>query len=110
MAAPHVRVGNKVIVAGDPMVHVVGWENYRSFDTACSLIIEDYQPDYYEELLDVDADAMRARGNNHDDLPFHRNHPALQLQVASDDVPITCVQCMCARPADQRDVFSDVDE
>lgn len=106
-----VKVGNKVIVAGDPMTHVVRWEDYRSFDTRCGLIIEDYQPAYYYKLLDTDARKYDPRAT-----PAYRvsedatsKHPALQLQVAPDDAPITCVQCLCARLVDQRDVFDDVD-
>jgi hypothetical protein len=113
---PHVEVGDRVVVSGDPMTHVVSWTNHRSWDAACGLIIEDYQPDYYQSLLDIDDSPMYMPGHpeyrDPDDIDYSVNHPALALQVAPDDAPITCLQCLFSmwRPPDQRDVFSDVDE
>jgi hypothetical protein len=97
----HVEVGDRVRVANDGLVHVVGWTNHRSWDAVCENIIEDYQPDYYQGLLEA-----------HEPMP--KDDPALLLQRASDDVPTTCVLCLARqfsyRPPDQRDVFDDVDE
>jgi hypothetical protein len=87
VAAPrppiHVEVGDRVI-PDDGLVHVVGWTNHRSWDAVCENIVEDYQPDYYQALLDVD-DAQLDKES------------ALRLQRASDDAPITCVLCLRAQ-------------
>jgi len=103
MSALHVEVGQKVVVHGDPRTHVVSWTSHRAWDSVCEHIIEDYQPDYYTQLLEADRDAMERRryaphpypeDTDLGDKDTHTEHPALQLQVAPDDAPITCLVCL----------------
>ena len=112
MTTLRVHQGDKVIVYGDPLVHIVFWENYRSWDSNCGMVVEDYQPGYYFELLDIDEEAMSNRLGVEPE-PYRNNHPALKLQVAPDDAIVTCILCWVTTwpgPLDQRDVFDDVDE
>lgn len=108
MTAIHVEVGDRVLVPNDGLVHIVHWTNDRTWDSKCSLIIEGYQPDYYEELLRLDRDAMEKRHG----LNFAGGrHVELELQRASDGAPTTCIQCLATTWGfDPRDPFSDVDE
>lgn len=101
MTALHVEVGDKVIVVGDPMTHVVCWANTRSWDTECGLIVENYQPDYYQSLLEVDYPAMENRlppeqrgYRGPEGQDFRAQHPALGLRRAPDDALITCLLCL----------------
>ena len=102
MRAPHVEQGDHVLVLG--LVHIVGWADHRSWDSVCARIVDDYQPDYYQQLFTFDIPV--------DDSLDLVCPTALQLQMASDDALITCIVCLCAQwyPPDQRDAFSDVDE
>lgn len=82
MTAPHVESGGKVVVHGDPRVHVVAWSSFRSWEAACMGIGERWQPDYYA--------ATHARSNT----PLDTNDAALQLHAAPDDAIVTCVGCL----------------
>ena len=82
MIATHVESGDKVVVHGDPRVHVVSWSNFRAWEAYCNDIVENWQPDYIVTLL---ADSDRSLVDN---------YTALQLQAAPDDAPVTCVGCL----------------
>lgn len=82
MIATHVKSGDKVVVHGDPRVHVVSWSNLRAWEAYCIDIVENWQPDYFRTML---ADSDRS--------PVV-NYAALQLHVAPDDALVTCVGCL----------------
>jgi hypothetical protein len=97
---PHVNVGDRICAREDGLIHVIDYATHRHFDVVCEDIYDNMQLSYEFDRAEEYEIELR-------DITIH-------YRKVDDAEPTTCIRCLLGellkRPADQRDVFSDVDE